>query len=467
MAVELREYIGDCPSAKSATIGNKKGTKANLTEGYNVIDPIAKDSIMQDIEGIHVGPTRNFTWYTDEALISSVTTWTQPYQKPLIMHHNETDGKIIGRVVHAQHVTQNTRSGTPALVFTCNVPDKEGKEQIQDGRLKTVSIGVIAHDITCSICGQQIEVDEDGVSTCGHLRGAVYNTSEGEKVCYWMVHKMEAKELSYVIVPSDIYAHNIRTYKPTQKQILDSQESFNQNKNVNLNEGVNNIMNDQNNMVKGTNVNEATKINEVNGQATNANEDDVTTNQPVNQPQEDPQVKEDDKKAQEPETDLAKENESLKAELQASKEKIAEVQKSVIALQKELEKLNNTVKEETELRKNAENELLTAQVEARDAIEDSLNSLRVIANKESIAKDQLAIRTKESLLDSIKDLKEELSNNTKKVNIAEANDPTLKKNLDLNENVQKQCVKTNTVNSNNLNEAAVSLDDVFKSFGVN
>lgn len=464
MAVELREYIGDCPSAKSVTSASKKGGLTNLTEGYNVIDPIAKDSIMQDIEGIHVGPTRNFTWYTDEALLSSVQSWTQPYQKPLIMHHNETDGKIIGRVVHAQHVTTNTRSGTPALVFTCNVPDKEGKEQIQDGRLKTVSIGVIAHDITCSICGKQIEVDEDGLSTCGHMRGAVYNTAEGEKVCYWMVHKMEAKELSYVIVPSDIYAHNIRTYKPTQKQIIDSQENLNTNKNVNLNEGVNNTMSNPITNQEGANVTEATKINEVNGQATNVAEDGTTT-EPVQTQTEPAEPKANE--PQEPEKDLAKENEDLKAELQAKNDKLVEVQKSVLALQKEVEKLNNTIKEESDLRKNAETELITAQVEARDAIEDSLNSLRQIANKEALAKETLAVRTKESLLDSIKDLKEELSNAGKKVNIAEANDPTLKKNPEIKENVQDDCVKAKATNSNNLNEAAVNINDVYKIFGVN
>lgn len=462
MAVELREFIGDSPSAKSIT-ASKNGL-TNLTEGYNILDPIAKDSIMQDIEGIHVGPTRNFTWYTEEALLSSIPTWTQPYQKPLIMHHNETDGKIIGRVVHVQHVTTNTRSNTPALVFTCNIPDKEGKEQIQDGRLKTVSIGVTAHDITCSICGEQIEVDENGMSSCGHLRGAVYKTSKGEEVCYWMVHKMEAKELSYVIVPSDIYAHNIRTYKPTQKQIIDSQENLNINKNVNLNEGVNNTMGNQVNTQESTNVTEATKINEVNGQATNTKEDPLVD---PGKTQETKTVQSEEGKEEnkEPEKDLAKENEKLKADLKLKSEKLIEVQKSVLALQNEVEKLNNTIKEESDLRKNAETELITAQVETREAIEENLNSLRKIANKESISKEKLAIRTKESLLDSIKDLKEELNNVSKSINIAEANDPTLKKNVEMKENVQDNCVKANANNSNNLNEA-VNIDDIYKFFGV-
>ena len=70
--------------------------------------------------------------------------------------------------------------------------DKEGIEQIKDGRLKTVSIGVIAHDVRCSICGEQVEIiDEYGNTACGHSKGNVYD----DQVCYWKIYKMEAKEL--------------------------------------------------------------------------------------------------------------------------------------------------------------------------------------------------------------------------------------------------------------------------------
>ena len=91
MAIEIREYIGDSMNITESAV---KGP-INLNENFNEIGPISNDSIIQFIEGIHVGPTRNFTWYMNEALISSIPSWTKPYQRPLIMHHNEKDGKII------------------------------------------------------------------------------------------------------------------------------------------------------------------------------------------------------------------------------------------------------------------------------------------------------------------------------------------------------------------------------------
>ena len=210
MAIVIREYLGS-PMGINENSFTPFSLKENLATDYT----IAEDSIMVDIEGIHVGPTRNFTWYTEQALKGSVKSWTTPYQRPLILHHNEKDGKIIGRVLSAHYTDVNTRSKTGALVFTCNVPEEDGKKGVKDGRLKTVSIGAIAHDVRCSICGHDISQ----YGECEHERGAEYDG----QVCYWMIYEMEAKELSYVIVPSDIYAHNIKVYSPKKnKNITES-----------------------------------------------------------------------------------------------------------------------------------------------------------------------------------------------------------------------------------------------------
>ena len=94
MSIEIREYIGSSMNITESTMTKRP---VNLNENFNEIGPISKDSIIQFIEGIHAGPTRNFTWYTEQALEDSVPTWTKPYQRPLIMHHNEKDGKTIHR----------------------------------------------------------------------------------------------------------------------------------------------------------------------------------------------------------------------------------------------------------------------------------------------------------------------------------------------------------------------------------
>ena len=239
MALILREYL----ESPITTIDNEvMNNNINLNESFSNCDPISNDSIMVDIEGIHVGPTRNFTWYTEEALKNSQKSWSIPYQRPLILHHNEKDGKIIGRVLNASYTTSHTRSNTGALLFTCNVSDKDGKEGVKDGRLKTASIGVIAKKVTCSICGNDITLNGE----CEHERGEIYNNER----CYWKVHDMEAKELSYVIVPSDVYSHNVRIYSP---------------KNNNLKESLDNekevlIVKDNTNLEKEVEVKESTNV---------------------------------------------------------------------------------------------------------------------------------------------------------------------------------------------------------------
>ena len=50
----------------------------------------------------------------------------------------------------------------------------------------------------------------------GHARGEVY---EGQ-VCCWDIYDIEPKELSYVIVPSDIYAKNRRVYLAKEAQSI-------------------------------------------------------------------------------------------------------------------------------------------------------------------------------------------------------------------------------------------------------
>lgn len=176
-------------------------------------DPVSPESIMVDIEGIHAYPaaTRNYTRYMTACLQQSVPTWTRPYRRPLIKHHNEVNGDIIGRICAVEYKTADTLSGTPALLFTVNIPGMAAKKDVQDGLLETVSIGIIAHDVRCSICGHQIA--EEGQCVM-HERGQIYEN----EICYWDVYRMEAKELSYVVVPSDIFAKNRAYYPATQSK---------------------------------------------------------------------------------------------------------------------------------------------------------------------------------------------------------------------------------------------------------
>lgn len=365
MAILLREYLG------SPTGTENNCTPVQLAEASNVLSKVARDSIMVDIEGIHVGPTRNFTWYTKEALIGSIPSWTKPYERPLILHHNETDGKIIGRVLATHYTETNTRSGTGALTFTCNVSDDEGKKGVKDGRLKTTSIGVIAHDVRCSICGHVIS--EYG--ECEHERGMVY---DGE-VCYWMVYKMEAKELSYVIVPSDIYAHNVKIYSPETKNLTENLNQKGVSKVSDLKENVN---------AEGTVIVEDADKKEIKTPAEpKKTEEDITVKA---------ETVEELKKLV---TNLTDKIEELKDQLKVAEDKVSNA---------------------TELKEAAESELVTANTQLKEFAIDQVMMLREQLGRPALLKENLISRSHESLMDSIIDLKEESKTTTSTFSLAEA-----------------------------------------------
>lgn len=469
MALEIKEYIGSCFSITESNTKSGLGGSLNIKEGYNDLDPIASDSLMQDIEGIHVGPTRNFTWYTEQALESSIPSWTKPYQRPLIMHHNEKDGKIIGRVVNVVKETKNTRSGTPALIFTCNVPDKEGKEQILDGRLKTVSIGVIAHDVRCSICGEQISLDHNGEPECGHMRGAMYE----DKICYWMIYKMEAKELSYVIVPSDIYAHNIRTYKPTNKDLgLKESLDLNEGKvkdmaidktNIDLGEGqvIDEEVKDAAKTGEVVDTKETEK--EVESKEEDKKDETKTTEKAEEAKKEDESKKEEEPKKDEKDTkieELEKKLEKLETEKAELAAKIEGISTELASANTKLEKVSKDLTDEIALKESAENQLIEIKTELREATEENLIALRTVLNKPVIVKESLTSRSLESIKDSISDLKEEMAGLSAVKNIAEAVDPTI--NKEKNKEITKPTVKESKNNSNiDLEEG---LKDLMSSF---
>jgi hypothetical protein len=406
MAIVLKEYLGSPMGTSENTF-----TPFSLKEGLDTGNVIASDSVMVDIEGIHVGPTRNFTWYTEEALKSSIPTWTKPYQRPLILHHNEKDGKIIGRVLAANYTDMNTRSKTGALVFTCNVPDDDGKRGVRDGRLKTVSIGVIAHDVRCSICGHVIS--EYG--ECEHERGMEYDGN----VCYWMIHKMEAKELSYVIVPSDIYAHNIKIYSPGEKNLSENLKQ----------EGVLSV-------TKAKEIKESAEGTVIVEDAEKKVEAIVEdADKKVEETKQEPEAKE------EPKVE-AEDVETLKASVAKLKEVIAELEKKVEAAEAKAQ-------EAEELRTAAEQELVSANTQLKEFAVEQVLMLREQLGRPTMLKENLLKRSQDSLMDTIVDLKEELTPVQKTVELTESNSNTeeleVKKSVDVTESIEEKTTEVEDV----------------------
>lgn len=466
MAIELKEYVG---AVFLKTNANKN--EVNLSEGYTQTY-IDDNSLMVDIEAIHSIITRNDTLYTPECIKDSIPYWTAPYERPVIMHHNEKDGKIIGRVKAANYIDNSNRSNSPALELIANVGDEDGKNGIKNGTLATVSIGAIAHDIRCSICGTNLV--EEGM--CEHEKGDVYDN----KRCYWIVNKIEPKEVSYVIVPSDIYAHNTRVYDAT------SEKKKNKNE---VNESMANIfadlieahgLNDLSVEEGATETQEGTQIDEeVKADAKVADdskvegekgEEDKTVEDPETEPKEeseedkkqeeqaeeeskDPEVdKTEGEKEDEPKVDEASDAVKEDKELATAKEEIKKLTDEVATLKAENEKLAQQVKNEKALKESAEAELIGLKAEKKKALIENVNSLRTQLQLPQEDANALMESTEESLNLSIKTLTECIQVQKKTLNgvtliespvaVSEAKDNTIK------EKNKVEDVKESTEDSN-------------------
>lgn len=459
MAIEIKEYVGhEFVSVNSTT------SITNLSEGH-VETYIDDNSLMVEIEAIHSRVTRNNTYYSPECLKESVPYWTNPYERPVIMHHNERDGQIIGRVKAVEYKEADTRSGTPALVFTANVGDEDGKKGIKNGTLSTVSIGVIAHDLRCSICGTNLA--EEGM--CEHEKGETY---EG-KLCYWIINKMEPKEVSYVIVPSDIYAHNVRVYDAVKKKKSEVKES------------VDNIFED---LIKSTqqivdSIQESTTTETQEGTQVDEEvkkgdeikpEEQPTTTEPKEEEKEEgekaPESTEDEKES---EVDESKKEEDNKEEdkseegeegqkeeektednkeLETAKAKIAELEKEVKTLKAENEKLSNRADNEKKLKEAAESKLVAYQAKEKKTLAEQVNKLRTDLNLPAEDEAILIESSEDTLRNTIKQLNEftavqkkifGMQTLTSPAAVSESKDNTNKENNKVND------VKESVEDSNN------------------
>lgn len=416
MAIELKEYVG---AVFVETKSGDKDNKINLSEGYTQTY-VDKDSLMVDIEAIHSIITRNDTLYTEKCIKDSIPYWTAPYERPVIMHHNEKDGKIIGRVKAANYIEKSERSGTAALELIANIGDEEGKKGIKNGTLATVSIGAIAHDIRCSICGTNLV--EEGM--CEHDKGEIYDG----KRCYWIVNKIEPKEVSYVIVPSDIYAHNTRVYDAVKKNKNEVNESMS-NIFADLIEahGLNSIDVAESKVEEtkeGTQVEEEVKDGAKVNESEKAEEQKAESEEESKKEEEKSEEKKEEE-AKQPETedkeegkdeenkDEPKEKEKKEAEkveenkeLEEAKEKIAELTAKVETLTAENIKLSKQVETEKALKESAEAELITFKTERKKTLIENVNSLRTQLSLPAENVEHLMESSEEALNLTIKSLTE-------------------------------------------------------------
>jgi hypothetical protein len=158
----------------------------------------SKRKLVVQMEAIHVGRTANYTFYTEEGLKAGLESWTHPYNKPVLTHHEAHRGEPVGRILRAEY-TESTISGKKGLIFTCEITDPTAVEKVLDGRYQTVSIGATTDKVTCNICGTDRTQE-----WCGHWKGEEYDG----QACHFIVGTTIGREVSYVNVPADENAGN-------------------------------------------------------------------------------------------------------------------------------------------------------------------------------------------------------------------------------------------------------------------
>lgn len=400
MAMMIKEQIDK--DFLSIVDGFNQHLDLSEAAGSSVIDP---NSIMVEIEGIHAAPfaTRNYTRYTPNCLKKSVASWTNPYRRPLIKHHNEEDGEIIGRICEAKYITKNTRSETPALLFTVNIPGEQAKADVKSGLLETTSIGVIAHSVKCSICGQELANGE----TCEHERGAIYN---GE-TCYWDIHEMEAKELSYVIVPSDMYAKNIDIYPATasNSKVKTFAESLNQD--LNLTKG---DITDMPEDLKVKLQESEAKVTALTQEVTELKEAATQTSEKIAE-------------LEKTNSDLTTVKESLEQELEG--------------LKTEKDDLTQKMTEAAQMREGLEAQVAEVKAELKEALVQNFVTMREALGHSDVDVEAVKNRSEESIKDSISDLSKDFKESLIKKDKDISNLGNTLQNPSLKESEEKKDVK--------------------------
>ena len=440
MALEVREEVSAVIFYKNVEGMNAQESVAPVLSFQPVSSAMSPDSIMVDIEGIHSIVTRNFTYYTPECLKKSVPLWTSPYERPVIMHHNDKDGVQIGRIKAVEYV-EETRAKSPGLLFTCNIGDDAGIKGVKNGTLSTVSLGAVIHKATCSICGQNIATEGE----CEHQRGRRY---EG-KLCYWNMEEMEPKELSYVIVPSDRYANTIRIYKLKD---LGAKESYNEGGNeesMGIFDNIDLTLTEpevQESVEEVVEVQEAEQKQEEQQQE----QEEAKVEEIVVEEEPKVEVKEEPKQEPEKEEEVKEEEPKEKGIDDMSKEELAdkckELVKLVAGLQDDVKYLRNKLNEERGVKEALELEVLKMKQVQKMHLAEQVVSLRKELGLREEAIDDLMMMSEESLNSSIKTFMEFKESNTFNVNtlpkieskalVDEKEDNTIKEssNEDLNKN---------------------------------
>ena len=166
----------------------------------------------------------NSLWYTINAAKNGGNTWTHPFNKPQLLHHDKLRDPV-GRV-RGYTVKNNAElSDEPSnyVELDIRITDSDAIDKILNGLYLTGSVGSKGTHVSCSECGQVFNVD----GLCPHKKGSL--NDNGEKI-YWIIDEIQYTENSFVNNPADPYSRivsiDIGSGPIPYKEFLDNKESL-------------------------------------------------------------------------------------------------------------------------------------------------------------------------------------------------------------------------------------------------
>lgn len=294
---------------------------------------------------------------------------------------------------------------------------------------------------------------------------------------------MEPKEVSYVIVPSDAYAHNLRVYDAIKKKKSEVKESMELNnpfaelieatkitKTVDTTEG----KQIDEEVEKETKVNETeevksetTETETTTEEKTETTETETTETEKVEEKSEEAATEESTKEKVEEESEKKDESEAEEKteenkELEEAKEKIAALEKELEAVKAEKDKLEDKLEKVKETKEAVEQELVSLKAEKKKQLVETITDLRSQLNLPEEDVTTLMESSEESLKLTIKSLNEFTNIQKKTFGLQTLNSPVAvsesKDNTVVDSNKKIKNVKESQENSNkSLEEEIINL----------
>jgi hypothetical protein len=149
-----------------------------------------------EVAAIHEGTTANFNVYPATELAAALPSWTSPYPKPVLLHH-DPESEPLGRIIGAR--MDKETDDTPYVRLQVAVTDTEAMKKVRDQRYLTGSVGGRAGKASCTICNADWSNASMFEAPCKHRRGKSYNG----KVAGIEMADISFKEYSFVNMPAD------------------------------------------------------------------------------------------------------------------------------------------------------------------------------------------------------------------------------------------------------------------------